>query len=88
MNDASTKISFLDATGQIKNEGEINSIIAELQEKYPSQITILNKRVVNKDFLKDQHLMLTCMENWKQLLDTKSLWLQDTPSTLILSNKP
>ena len=87
LRDSNTKLSLLDATGQINSNEEIKNVIAELQEKYPTQISILNKRVVNREFLREQHLMLTCMENWKQLLNTKSLWLADTPSTLILSDK-
>jgi hypothetical protein len=31
--------------------------------------------------------MMISDDSWKKLVDTKSLWLSDIPSTLILSNK-
>ena len=33
---------------------------------------------------KKQDLMLIGIDSWKKVLDSKSLWLSDIPSTLIL----
>jgi uncharacterized PurR-regulated membrane protein YhhQ (DUF165 family) len=45
---------------------------------------MINERIIDKEFLVSQHLMIVSIESWKKLVDSKSLWLSDIPSTLIL----
>jgi hypothetical protein len=41
-------------------------------------------KVINKEFLQEQDLMLISIESWKKLVDSHSVWLTDTPSVLII----
>jgi len=48
---------------------------------------LMNESGITPDFMKQQNLMLISVESWKYLLETKSSWLTDIPSTLIIANK-
>jgi Kef-type K+ transport system membrane component KefB len=82
-----SQITVLDATGQIKNNSEIKELIRAIEQFAPNHINLFNERVIEKDFLKQNDLMIIGANSWKKLIETKSFWLSDIPSTLILSDK-
>jgi len=45
---------------------------------------VLDETVLDQVFLGGQQLMIVSFDSWKKLVDSKSLWLSDIPSTLIL----
>lgn len=81
------QITILDAEGIIKNHDEIKEYIKEITQNLPNHINLLNEYTVDKEFFKQKDLMLISIASWERLVDTKSLWLADIPSTLILDNK-
>jgi len=87
IHNSGVQVTVLDAIGQLKNQAEIKESIRAIEQKAPNHITLLNERVINKDFLNGQDMMLISIDSWKRLVDTKSLWLSDIPSTLILAEK-
>jgi Kef-type K+ transport system membrane component KefB len=82
-----SQITILDAAGQIKNNAEINELIRVIEQFAPNHINLISERVIEKDFLKQNNLMIISANSWKKLIETKSVWLSDIPSTLILSDK-
>lgn len=82
-----SQITILDAVGQIKSNSEIKERIRTIEQFAPNHIHLLNERVIEKEFLKQKDLMLISANNWKKLIESKSIWLSDIPSTLILSDK-
>ncbi len=80
------QVVVLDAAGQIKNNAETKEKIRAIERTAPNHITLQNQRTIEKDFLKQQDLMLISLESWKKLVETKSLWLSGIPSTLIISD--
>jgi hypothetical protein len=58
-----------------------------LQKDFPGNVELLGKRIIGKDFLAHQELMLISYRSWKSLIATKSTWLEDIPSVLILKNQ-
>lgn len=84
INNSASQITVLDAAGQIKNSTRLKENIRAIEQTAPNHINLLNEKVIEKDFLNQQSLMLVSMESWKKLVDTKSLWLSDIPSVLIL----
>lgn len=82
-----SQITIVDAEGQIKNNSEIKELIRAIEQFAPNHINLINERVIEKDFLKQNHLMIISANSWKKLIETKSVWLSDIPSTLILSDK-
>ena len=68
----------------IKNNFVLESAINSLEDKYPENITLLEDRVMKKEFLNKQDLMIISLESWKKLVDSQSIWLTNVPSVLIL----
>lgn len=84
INNSESQITILDVAGQIKNNSELKEKIRAIEQKVPNHINLLNERIIDKEFLASQHLMIVSIESWRKLVDSKSLWLSDIPSTLIL----
>lgn len=82
-----SQIIVLDAVGQIKNNSEIRELIRAIEQFAPNHINLLNERIIEKAFLMQNDLMIVSDNSWKMLIESKSDWLSDVPSTLILSDK-
>ncbi|MDQ0593724.1 Kef-type K+ transport system membrane component KefB [Chryseobacterium ginsenosidimutans] len=86
INNNNSQIIILDVAGQIRNNIEVKELIRSIEQVAPNHITLYNEKKIEKEFLNSQDLMLISSKSWKSLIDTKSLWLSDIPSTLIISN--
>ena len=86
INNNDSQVIILDAAGQIRKNTEIRELIRNIEHIAPNHITLYNEKTIEKTFLESQDLMLISSRSWKNLIDTKSLWLSDIPSTLIVSN--
>lgn len=84
---SNSQITILDAAGQIKNNAEIKELIRAIEQFAPNHINLINERVIGKEFLNQNDLMIISANSWKKLIETKSIWLTDIPSSLILSDK-
>ena len=87
IHNSSTQVVVLDAAGQLKNNSETQEKIKTIEKNAPNHITLQNQRVVEKAFLQQQDIMIISINSWKKLVATKSVWLSDIPSTLIISEK-
>jgi hypothetical protein len=56
-----------------------------MEQAAPNQLTLRKEQSIEKDFLEQQDLMLISIDGWKHLVENKSPWLANIPSTLILS---
>ncbi|MBX2956141.1 MAG: cation:proton antiporter [Cyclobacteriaceae bacterium] len=81
------QIAVLDTTDQIKNSAVMKEHIRSIEQTAPNHITISYEKKLDKAFLREYDLMIISLNSWKTLVSTKSLWLSDIPSTLILDNK-
>lgn len=68
------KISIFD-TYKVMNED--NKVVHE-------NVKIITSSKLERDFLKEQDLLILSMDSWKKLIDTNSVWLNNTPSLLII----
>jgi Kef-type K+ transport system membrane component KefB len=82
-----SQIIILDAAGKIKNNSEIRELIRAIEQFAPNHINLLNERIIEKAFLMQNDLMIVSDNSWKKLIESKSDWLSDVPSTLILADK-
>lgn len=85
IHNSGAQVIVLDAAGQIKNNAEIKEKIRAIEQNAPNHITLRNQQVIEKSFLAQQDLMIISIESWKKLVETKSVWLSDIPSTLIVA---
>ncbi|MCC5930642.1 MAG: cation:proton antiporter [Cyclobacteriaceae bacterium] len=84
INNSEAQITLLDVSGQLKNNVELKEKIRAIEQTAPNYISVQNERIVDKEFLCDQGLMIVSIDSWKKLVDSKSIWLSDIPSTLIV----
>lgn len=79
-----SKITVLDYNSHIKNNFIFENAVSSLENKYPSNMTLLNDKTIEKEFLNQHDLMIISLESWKKLVDSQSDWLTDIPSVLII----
>ena len=77
-------VSILDSNGQIKNNFMIQNAITTLETRYPNNLTLANERIMKKEFLTNKDLMIISLDSWKKLVDSRSVWLSNIPSILII----
>ena len=73
----------LDVNNHVNSTFVIQSAIESLLKKYPKNISLMQDRIVKKEFLSNQDLMIISLESWKTLVDSRSIWLSRVPSVLI-----
>lgn len=81
-----SQITFFDIAGQLKDKIKMKEEIRAIERVAPNHIHIQTGKVIDKEFLQKQDLMLVSLESWKKLVDSKSLWLSEIPSVLIIKN--
>jgi Kef-type K+ transport system membrane component KefB len=77
-------ITILDAANIAKHNMEFKEAIRALENAAPNQVTIYEDNVMDKAFLAKHQLLLVSLESWKKALITRSVWLSDTPSVMII----
>lgn len=85
IHNAGAQITLLDAAGLIKTNAELKEKIRAIEQNAPNHIMLLNERAVEKELLSQTDLMIISLESWKKLVESKSQWLSEIPSTLIIS---
>jgi len=79
-----SQIAILDVNGHIESNFVLKSAINSLEQKYAKNITLMDDKIIKKEFLAKQDLMIISIESWKTLVDSRSVWLSRVPSVLIL----
>ena len=79
-----SKIVILDVNGHINTNFVLKSAVNSLEQKYSNNITLVNDKIIKKEFLAMQDLMIISIESWKELVDSGSSWLSKVPSVLIM----
>ncbi|MBB1192988.1 cation/H(+) antiporter [Flavobacterium sp. SOK18b] len=78
------KIILLDVNGKLNANFVMNSAIQSLEQQFPNNISLITDKIIKKEFLDQQDLMLISLESWKVLVDSRSTWLSGVPSVLIV----
>ncbi|WP_298156510.1 cation:proton antiporter [Flavobacterium sp.] len=79
-----TKITLMDPNNAIRDNKEIYGKIDEIEKGKPNFVSMQEDRVMKKDFLEKQDIMIISLESWKKLLNSQSTWLSNIPSVLII----
>ena len=59
-------------------------IVNEKNKITHKNVKVIHSSKLEKDFLKEQDLLIMSIDSWKKLIDTRSVWLNNTPSLLII----
>jgi Kef-type K+ transport system membrane component KefB len=84
IHNAGSQITIIDAAGEVKNNTEIKEAIRAIEQNAPNHITIASDKTIEKEFLQTQDLMLISFDSWKKLIDSRNVWLNSSPTTLII----
>lgn len=87
INNSGSQITFLNESEQAKGNAEIKEKIRAIEQFAPNHINVLSEKNIDKELLDTQNLMIVSIKSWKKLVDSKSFWLSDIPSTMILTIK-
>lgn len=79
-----SEVSFCDTTGLFDTSNVSKEKFSQLSSDHKEKVSILHEKIIHKDFLDKQELMLVSYKSWKALIDSKSIWLDDVPSVLII----
>ena len=79
-----SQITVLDVNGHVNTNFVLKSAIDSLEQKYAKNISAINDKIIKKEFLAQQDLMIISIESWKALVDSRSIWLSGVPSVLII----
>ena len=83
MRNNGSAITFVDPNDAISKNPEIAEAI-ELLSENGSKITIMEERIMKRNFLMSQDIMIVSLDSWKKLVDSQSVWLSNIPSVLII----
>lgn len=78
------KVTVLDAAGLTMREPSLHEEAQRLMQLAQGRFTIMEHRKADKEFLDQYNFMLISYASWMQLAESRSVWLQHVPSTLIL----
>ncbi|GAA4798174.1 cation:proton antiporter [Olivibacter ginsenosidimutans] len=78
------KITVLDVTGVIKHDVEFKEAIRAIQQVASDYITWTHHDQMKMESLAQQDLMIISHNSWKTAIETRSVWLAETPSVLIM----
>lgn len=87
IHNSGSQVVILDPADMVKTDSGIKERIRSIEQTAPNHIALQTRKVIDKDFLKSQDLMIVSLESWKKLLESKSPWLSDIPSVLIIFEK-
>ena len=79
-----SQITFVDPNVIVAENSEIAASIGRLDSQFPNCVTMMEERIMKREFLEQQDIMIVSLESWKKLIDTQSVWLNSTPSVLII----
>jgi hypothetical protein len=58
--------------------------IRAIEQQAPNYIGVIENETFDPDFIIQFDLMLISLESWGELVESKSIWLKNLPSVLIL----
>jgi hypothetical protein len=86
-NNSGSVITVADIKDTFKKASPTFVAGANAAKMHKDPIQFVTEEMIEKDFLQQYDLMVISEESWRKLVESKSLWLADIPSTLILARK-
>lgn len=79
-----SEITLIDPNNAIRDNKSVYERIDEIEKQTPNFISMLEDRIIKKEFLGTQDIMIISLESWKKLVNSQSTWLSNIPSVLII----
>jgi Kef-type K+ transport system membrane component KefB len=78
------QVTIVDPKDLIRNHMEIKETIRAIEQEAPNHISLNQGQLIDETFISQFRLMIVSTDGWKQLVDSRIAWLNQTPSILIL----
>lgn len=78
-----SQVIIIDVLQQIRNNFSIKELIRSIEQVKPNHISIIDPKDMIQDLLLQQDLMVVSIDSWKKLIESRSIWLKNSPSVLI-----
>jgi Kef-type K+ transport system membrane component KefB len=78
------QVTVTNPAGIISNNTGIKESIRAIEQEAPNHITISNSKQIDEHFIKQFQLMIISADGWKKLVDSRSNWINQIPSILII----
>jgi len=78
------QVTVADPAGIIRKHIEIKETIRAIEQEAPNHIAVNSEKEIDEQFIKQFQLRVISTEGWKKLVDSRTPWLNQTPSILIL----
>ncbi|MBU3680383.1 MAG: cation/H(+) antiporter [Flavobacterium sp.] len=79
-----SKVAVLASNAIVQTNFLLESALTALEQEYPSNLSLLSERILDKEFLGKQDLLVISLDSWKKLVASQSTWLSNIPSVLII----
>lgn len=78
------QVTVTDPTEIIRKHIETKEAIRAIEHEAPNHITVNSDKEIDEQYISQFQLMVISTEGWKKLVDSRTSWLKQTPSILIL----
>jgi len=85
INNSESQITIVDLNGVIKESLKMKEAIRAIEQNASNHIQLVNYKSIESENFDNYDLMLSSVENWKSLIDSKNSWTAELPSCLILN---
>jgi len=79
-----TRVVIVDERGITRKNPELKETIRLIEQTAPNHIGLQYDQPLNKEFLEQQNLMIISLDSWTAAVESRALWLSQTPSVLIV----
>jgi Kef-type K+ transport system membrane component KefB len=79
-----SKVAVLASNTIVQSNFLLESALSTLEQEYPAHLSLLHERILDKEFLSKQDLLVISLDSWKKLVASQSTWLSNIPSVLII----
>lgn len=84
MRNVDARVTLLDVSGLTAREPSFHAEALRLMQAVPERLTILDRRTVDQVLLDRHRFLLISYASWARLAESRSVWLSQVPSTLIV----
>ncbi|HTG56326.1 MAG TPA: hypothetical protein VL943_08670, partial [Niabella sp.] len=82
------QVTIADTSGILKVNDAARERVRSIEQKAPNHIALNSGDAITPENVRGRNLMLVSLNSWRALIESKSNWLSDIPSTLVIADQP
>lgn len=88
IHNAGAQVIITDTAHVLKNNEAARERIRFIEQKAPNHIALSSSGIIVRESFRGHNLVLISLNSWSALIESKTAWLSDMPSTLVIAGKP